>query len=378
MAVDGLSTPLGRKKENAERPWHKRLPLGAIGFGIILALVVFVVLWTTVADDPEGGEPLVEMTLPKPVERVSSSEMQVVDIQPNRNGTGDDRARNMIESVDAPNIPAPPSDGPLSTQPIPKISEKTRVGILPRIAEDGSRPLDLYAAAAPGRSSNIPKVAVVVTGLGLSQTGTQRAIRQLPRGVTLAFSPYGNSLDRWTQKARETGHELLVQVPLEPFDYPQNDPGPHTLLTNLKTSENINRLHWLMTRLTNYVGVVSYMGARFTASGKALAPVLEEIANRGLLYLDDGGSTRSVASGIADASRTPFARADLVIDAIPTAEEIDLRLLQLESIARSKGIAVATASALPISIERITSWANALERRGLVLVPISVTVKASR
>ena len=31
-------------------------------------------------------------------------------------------------------------------------------------------------------------------------------------------------------RAREAGHEVLLEVPMEPFDYPDNDPGPQTLL----------------------------------------------------------------------------------------------------------------------------------------------------
>ena len=54
---------------------------------------------------------------------------------------------------------------------------------------------------------------------------------------------------------------------MEPFDYPDNDPGPQTLLTSLTPDQNIDRLHWLMSRFQGYVGIVSYMGARFTAVG---------------------------------------------------------------------------------------------------------------
>ena len=85
---------------------------------------------------------------------------------------------------------------------------------------------------------------------------------------------------------------------MEPFDYPDNDPGPQTLLTSLTPDQNIDRLHWLMSRFQGYVGIVSYMGARFTASEPALAPVLRETAKRGLIYVDDGASPRSVAGQI--------------------------------------------------------------------------------
>src|SRR5437868_7130904 len=101
-----------------------------------------------------------------------------------------------------------------------------------------------------------------------------------------------------------------------------------------------------MSRLRGYVGLVNYMGARFTASDTALSPILREAGSRGLIYLDDGSSQRSVAGQVAAAGNLAFAKADLTIDAVPTAAEIERALARLETIARERGIAVGVAGAL--------------------------------
>jgi hypothetical protein len=159
---------------------------------------------------------------------------------------------------------------------------------------------------------------------------------------------------------------------MEPFDYPDNDPGPQTLLTSLTTDKNIDRLHWQMSRLQGYVGIISYMGARFTASDKALAPVMRETAKRGLIYVDDGASPRSIAGQLAASQNLPFAKTDLVIDSVPTAVEIDHALARLEMLARDHGTAVGLATALPGTVTRIAEWAKKVEARGFVLVPITM------
>jgi hypothetical protein len=159
---------------------------------------------------------------------------------------------------------------------------------------------------------------------------------------------------------------------MEPFDYPDNDPGPQTLLTSLKPDQNIDRLHWLMSRFQGYVGIVSYMGARFTASAQALAPIMRETAKRGLIYVDDGASTRSVAGQLAASQNLSFAKTDVVIDTVPTAVEIDHALARLEMMARDHGTAVGLATALPGTVARIAEWAKKAEARGFVLVPISM------
>jgi polysaccharide deacetylase 2 family uncharacterized protein YibQ len=262
----------------------------------------------------------------------------------------------------------------------PRLTESSRHGPLPKVAQDGSRASDIYSrpVKAIAGKPDAPRIAIVVGGLGIGGAATSDALGKLPGAVTLALAPYGGNLAQVAARARNDGHELLLQVPMEPFDYPDNDPGPQTLLTSLDPGQNVDRLQWLMSRFQGYVGIANAMGARFTASEPSLAPVLQETAKRGLLYLDDGSSQRSVAGQIAGASNLPFAKADLIIDAVPTPGDVDRALARLESIARERGFAVGVASALPVSIERIARWAKTAESHGLLLVPITAVANKAK
>ncbi len=386
MAANDLSAPLGLNKRR-----FLRLPLGLIGAGLLVIITTTTLVWIGVVDDPFGGEPTAVVRLEHSVGGLSARDIGVVEINP-----GSDTAKK-AENAEKPNTeaaalgprfePAPNTGGSdqpsqsvaaipesLSIRPDGRVMETGPHGPLPKISEDGLRPLDIYARPTDTTFPNVPKIAIVVTGLGLSQTGTQSAIAKLPAEVTLAFAPYGGSLDRWMQSARREGHELLLQLPLEPFDYPDNDPGPHTLLVNLTTEETRDRLSWLLGRLTNYVGVINYMGARFTSSPEPLKKLMSEISKRGLMYVDDGSSSRSQAVAVASGERAPLSKIDVVLDETPKQEEITARLLQLEGIARAQGIAVGAASALPVTIDELTAWAKDLEERGLQLIPISGSI----
>lgn len=250
--------------------------------------------------------------------------------------------------------------------------EQTDDGPLPVRAPDGRRPLDVYAR--PWSGARGARVAVVIGGLGLSQTGTQAAVAKLPSEITLAFAPQGNSLGRWMQTARREGHEIVMQVPLEPFDYPNVDPGRNTLTVEASAEENIRRLHWALSRTTNYTGVMNYMGARFTADTAAMQPIMSELAERGLLYLDDGSSARSVAPELALKSRVPFAAGDAAIDAVRDRDAILKKLDDLERTARAKGFAIGTGNAFDVTVDAVASWAAEAKRRGIEIVPISALV----
>lgn len=247
--------------------------------------------------------------------------------------------------------------------------EDTEIGPLPIRAADGRRPFDVYAR--PWSGARGARVAIVIGGLGVSQTGTQEAIAKLPPEVTLAFASGGNSLDRWMQAARREGHEIVMQVPLEPFDYPSVDPGRNTLTVDADPVENRDRLHWALSRITNYTGVMNYMGGRFVTSETAMAPFFGELAKRGLMYLDDGSSARSIAHNMARQRGVPFAASDIAIDADRERGAILGKLDEAERTARAKGFAVATGSAFEVTVDAVASWVEEAKRRGIEIVPIS-------
>jgi len=286
-----------------------------------------------------------------------------------------------VTKVD-PNLPSGRADDP--GQPaandfgvLPDLVEETQNGPIPRASATGETPFSAYSrpSLTPSTAGGKPLVAIVVTGLGLDRAGTLDAVDKLPSDVTLAFAPYGKTLDVTAAAARNAGHELLLQIPLEPFDYPDNDPGPQTLLAGQQPRANIEKLYWLMSRIGGYVGVINYMGARFSASASDFAPVMEELGTRGLGYLDDGSSNRSLAPQLAGANKVPFARASMVLDDNPSRAAILDALARLKDKAVADGSAIGVASALPVSIATVAEWARTAEDQGVVLVPASALMR---
>jgi len=247
--------------------------------------------------------------------------------------------------------------------------EDSQYGPLPVRGADGRRPFDVYAR--PWSGARGARVAIVIGGIGLSQTGTQEAIERLPGEVTLAFAPHGNSIDRWMQAARRGGHEIVLQIPLEPFDYPAVDPGRDTLTVEAAAGENVDSLLRTLARITNYVGVMNYMGARFTADEAAMSPLMAELGRRGLMYLDDGTSVRSTADRLAASNGVPFAAAGTAIDGRRDRGAIMERLDDLERTARAQGFAIGTGSAFDTTVEAVAAWVTEARRRGIEIVPIS-------
>jgi len=418
--VDDLDTPLKREgggKRGGALLARLRRPSPMVLGGLVLAAVLLAG-WLGLRNDPLGGEPAVTISLTRPgqdsgaapkmretlaagdEDRGAQGEQRgdLPDAGQQADGGGDapggvvritlpagaqtggsgqaaDRGNSEPDSE-----PAARADGiKLARAPIRELVENAKVGPLPRISAAGRKASEAYARPRGPKiaGAGAPQVAILIGGLGISASASDTAIKQLPGEVSLAFAPYGRDLQRWVDKARQNGHEVALQLPMEPFDYPDNDPGPHTMLAASEPVENLTRLHWLLARVTGYFAVTNYMGAKFTANVPALRPVLKEVADRGLAYIDDGSSPRSVAPSLAGQIDLPLGSGDVIIDGVQTREAIAKALDRLELIARENGRAIGVGTALPATIEAVAEWSRQLSQRGLVLVPVSGLVAAA-
>jgi len=266
----------------------------------------------------------------------------------------------------------------LPLAPIPEFVEVTKTGDLPKISDDGRRPMDAYARPSvqpSGQGAELKTIAIVFTGLGFSQSLTQEAIETLPPEITLSFIPYSNRLKTWTRRARNQGHELVLEIPMEPFDYPDNDPGPHTLLSNQTDQINLQNLKWLMSRMPGYVGVLNLDGNKLTSQENVMYPLLREINNRGLLYMDRNPETSNVPYKIAQELKLEYVQGSIILDDFKNKTAIDDALKRLEKMAHLHGTAIGITTAMPLSIQRVREWSEKLKERGFTLVPLTHMVR---
>ncbi len=272
---------------------------------------------------------------------------------------------------------APAAAVTLVPAPVPGLVEDSRSGPLPRIAQDGRKPWQVYARPFPATDKR-PRVAIVMSDLGLSGVTTGNALAKLPPGITLAFLPYAERLDDWVERARTKGHEVMLSVPMEPLNYPRDDPGPNALLTMLGPDRNVERLEWSLGKAVGYVGITSTTGSKFTANPAAMQPVIDALKARGLLLVDARANPKSVAGPLANLAGVPRALGDRIIDRDLSRGAIDDQLRELEELAKTNGAAVGFASPYPTTIERLNLWLTSVADRGIALAPVSAVVNIQK
>ncbi|MCE4224018.1 divergent polysaccharide deacetylase family protein [Methylobacterium sp. C25] len=391
---DILTRPLG-----VDAPKPSRLALlkpymryVAPALGGAAAIGVGLLAW---AGDPHGGEPRATATIVVREAPAAQNPAAVasVEAQPEKAASSSSHSSAQeVEKVSGVTVTRPagtsapeeaviirvptPDSTHLASAPDPRLTERGRHGTMPKIGEGRLRALDVYAR--PDNGSGSARIAVLVSGIGIGQAATASAIARLPPAISLALSPYASDLEKTAARAREAGHELLLQTPMEPFDYPDSDPGPQTLLASSRPAENLDRLAWAMSRFSGFVGLVNFMGGKLMSDSNAMEPVMKEVGARGLGFIDDGAVQGSKAAESAGKFKTPNARAEIVIDAVARPDAIDRELAHLEAQAKKNGFALGSASAQQLSIDRIARWARDLESRGIRLVPVSTALRGGR
>ncbi len=254
--------------------------------------------------------------------------------------------------------------------PDPLLLEQSDLGPLPVIGKDGRVPWRVYARPYSLLDER-PRIAIIITGLGVSETLTQQVIEAMPGPVTLSFAAFSKNLKTWIDKSRADGHEVLIDLPMEPVDYPASDPGPHTLLASVPADQNLRQLEWILSRATGYVGVATFMGSGLGTKPRALNPILMELKGRGLLLVDTRETPVSLTGKLAREMGMTVASNESFIDRQPAGKVISKRLAELEERATNYGGIVAVARPLPVTLRQLKPWIASLDGKGLALAPVS-------
>ena len=216
---------------------------------------------------------------------------------------------------------------------------------------------------------NKPMVSLIIGGLGTSYSQTISAIDGLPPEITLSFVPDAQS--RLLRYAREKGHEVLIEVPMEASIQGRARPHRDMLMANLDGDQNVLRLKSILRGKTEIFGVITDKGDKFASNLEAGGPVLEHLKERNLAFYQHSALQNANFEEAADAKGAAFAKAELNIDTEQRVSAINEQLFMLETAAREKGAALGTGFSFPVTVDTIARWSYELREKGIVLAPAS-------
>lgn len=288
-------------------------------------------------------------------------------------------------AVKADVVPVPPANAPLlsethspalvrtserSLSPAPRedLLTPSPVGLIPATNKDGITPSAYYAkpVSVPAK---IPRIAIIVSGLGQKTELTEKAL-QLPENFSLAISPYAHNSIAWAQNARNLGFETYAELALETADYPSRDVGPLGLLGANSTDENAKRLYATLSQFPGFTGVLAPANETFSSYKTQLFPFIGEIHSHGLFLLC-ADSNSGFGQVIAARKMVRGVCADRILHQEFSETSLQEGLDALEQRAKNEGAAFGYVQASALSLPLLAEWGTALAAKGIMLVPAS-------
>ncbi|WP_170984232.1 divergent polysaccharide deacetylase family protein [Rhodoligotrophos defluvii] len=336
-----------------------------IAVGTLAVLMISVFIWLMLAHDPDAGQPKV-----------------VIDIErSDRLTTGSIQAPGPVAGLPtAPDTRSLPDriSPALPPAPAPSLVEAGRYGPLPRVSQ-GEKPLFAYARPLSREQVNspLPKIALVIAGIGGDPHVPMVVLDRLPADITLAVPSSARDAQGWIDRAREKGHEVLLELPMEPAAFSEAGLSRRPILADAAEHDIVDDMHWHLSRASGYFAAANPSRSRYRSNAEALRTIFRELGQRGLGFIEITPGT-AAARQVATSMGLDYAGVDLVVDANPTGTRIEAALDRLVDVAQRNGFAMASATATPTTIERLSAWLDKVNGREAVVVPASAALLMPR
>jgi polysaccharide deacetylase 2 family uncharacterized protein YibQ len=301
-------------------------------------------LWIYISAN-ETGEPWAELKLPA---AQTAANAPVINVPEKPKGP----VVNIVDGITGQSKQIEIGTGLVLPPPVVQIPE----GKAYEMNASAFRPKSVSEAA-------LPRIALIITGVGINASVSAKAIETLPPEITLGIAAPANAADL-VKAARLKGFELLVQIPMEAMNARDTVETPFTLKTNLTTVDNLNRLANSLSKVPTAIGIINFAGDKFLKTDTALTPLYKELGKLGLLALDDNVGNDSLQT--AKLAGAMGLKADMRVE--------NGSLDALEALAKKNGVAIGTLTLLPNTAESVRKWAIGLQARGVLLTPLTATL----
>lgn len=256
--------------------------------------------------------------------------------------------------------------------------ENSQFGPIPHKSKNGKSCYQEYAASPVDVKEDQIRVIFIFSELGTNDDMLNNILENIPSGINLAYLPFTQDLKTKMTLARKKGHEILINLPMEPADYPNTDTGPNTLLTGLDKSLNLDRLHWVMAQGHEYVGLLNVQGSLFLASSQDLSPITEEIAKRGLMFVEAEACFRSQAYDLSAKQKLAYTKSHFVLNETLNPAELQAVLIRAEQMAQETKQITIVAHTSPLTTPVLLTWIRKAQEQNYVFLPVTQILMAAK
>lgn len=220
----------------------------------------------------------------------------------------------------------------------------------------------------PAQPSVRGRLAVVIDDAG-RDLPSQRVYEQMGIPLTLAVMPNQVHTAEAASEWAAAGLPVIIHQPMESVSGYGMEPV--VLLTSMSDMEKRQLLSNSFRQIPQAVGMNNHQGSKATTDRATMDVVMNELAHRGMFFLDSATNTTTAADSAAAAYGVRYARNELFVDNSTDVETIKSMIRQGARMAAGHGSAIIIGHCRPHTAEAFRQVVPELQAEGIRFVYVS-------
>lgn len=224
------------------------------------------------------------------------------------------------------------------------------------------------------RDDEAPLVAVILDDIGHKKASSLKSVLDLKFPITFAVIPHLPESKSCAYYLHQNQYEVMLHMPMEPGN-PKVDPGEGAIFAHFNETQIREALIRGLNAVPFVTGVNNHMGSKITASRTLMRPVLDDLKQRGLYYIDSRTQSNTVAFKMARDMGLRAGRRDVFLDSEMSFEFAKKQLRETRRVAKQQGFAVLIGHPYPSSLKALAEEMPKMDREGFRFVFASRLVR---
>lgn len=216
-------------------------------------------------------------------------------------------------------------------------------------------------------------ISIIIDDFGNIDGKLLNGFTQTNPAVCFAIMPDTPHAVETMQLAKQTGHESIIHIPMEPINYPRENPGENAIYIQLSSGEISRRMERFIKQLPDCIGANNHMGSLATSDEPAMHTVMQSLRKHNLRFIDSRTTSGTVAYKVAQKNMVPALKRDIFLDEPDlSAANMDKKLAEISRISLSKPYVVAIMHCHTAAhLNYLTQFIARAQDNGFKLEPIS-------
>ncbi|MFW6172327.1 MAG: divergent polysaccharide deacetylase family protein [Elusimicrobiota bacterium] len=213
-------------------------------------------------------------------------------------------------------------------------------------------------------------IALIVDDVGYKKQIKEFIELDIP--ITYSILPGLPYSKFFAEKFKTSNIPYLLHMPMEPYGYPEKDPGKIALFTDMSKTEISRMIEKALKSVPGARGINNHMGSKFTSDKKSVKKMLDILKKKELFFIDSSTSKDSVGYKMAKQYNVPTQLNNMFLDNKDSYDYITDRLKKLKKTASKNNLTVVICHATRKNISKaLKEYIPEIKKQGIEFVPVS-------